>query len=254
MQEGLGYAHQAVETGRFVHLDKPPGDDLDSLRTFFAKAAVKGRVVQMGYRWRYRAAMREAVRLAKTGVLGDVYMIRATINKPLPEDQRTELAAFPGGMMFEMGCHMIDRIVDVLGKPRSSWSRLRRDGPGDDDLADNTVAVLQFERVMAEVYMAAMQPNGNSYRKFEILGAAGTATVSPFSPDGELQLDLEQRTAGCPAGPSRPKVEVAAVRHAHYRGGFQEMASIVRQGKTPAYSSEHDVAVQETLLRACRPG
>ncbi|MCP5120342.1 MAG: Gfo/Idh/MocA family oxidoreductase [bacterium] len=247
VQEGLGYAHEAVDAGKYVHLDKPPGDDLESLQNLFAKARAKQLVVQMGYQWRYHAAMRAAVGLAKDGHLGEIYMVRATINKPLSPAQRAELAVFRGGMMFEMGCHMIDRIVEVLGKPKSVWSRLRHDGPDNDDLADNTLAVLEFDRAMAEVYVAAMQPNGNRYRTFEILGTAGTATVSPFSPDGSLALDLKQAA-------SRPKVDVPDIPNAHYRGSFSEMAKIIRHGKQPAYSSAHDLAVQETLLKACSVG
>ncbi|MEZ5355324.1 MAG: Gfo/Idh/MocA family oxidoreductase [Bryobacteraceae bacterium] len=253
VQEGLGYAHQAVEAGKHVHLDKPPGEDLESLRRLFASAREKGRAIQMGYQWRYHAAMREAVRMAKTGLLGGIYMVRATINKPLSPAEREELAAFPGGMMFELGCHMIDRIVDVLGEPRSAASRLRHHGPGNDKLADNTLAVFEFDRALAEVYVAAMQPNGNSYRNFEILGTAGTAAVSPFAPDGALHLDLARASAPHPAGPSRPRVEVPAVADAHYRGCFLEMARMIRGGE-PEYSSAHDLAVHAALLQVCRPG
>ncbi len=237
----LEYAHEAVAAGKFVHLDKSPGADLGSLRRLFARAAQQNRIVQMGYMWRYHTAMRTAVEMAKSGELGDVYMVRATINKPISAADRRPLAIFPGGMMFEMGGHMIDRIVDVLGKPKSAWGRMRHDGPFDDDLADNTVAVMEFDRAMAEVYVAALQPNGNSYRTFQILGTRGTTTVQPFSPDGHLMLDMG-------SGPRKLELEIAAPP---YETDFLEMASVIAEGRRPRYSAEHDLAVQETLLQVC---
>ena len=70
----------------------------------------------MGYQWRYHPAMQAAIEAARKGWLGRVYSFRATIDKPIPPQERLELAAFRGGMMFELGCHLIDRAVDLLGK------------------------------------------------------------------------------------------------------------------------------------------
>ncbi|MBI1353095.1 MAG: gfo/Idh/MocA family oxidoreductase [Acidobacteria bacterium] len=243
VQHGLAYAHQAVDAGKFVHLDKPPGQDLASLRDLFDKAAARGRIVQMGYMWRYHIAMSDAIRRARSGELGQIYGIKATINKPITPQERHELAAFRGGMMFELGCHLLDRVVDVLGKPYSVRGILRHDADAGDGLADNTLAILEYDRALAEVYIAAMQPNGNAYRTFQILGTAGTATVQPFSPDGRLELDLGD-------GPRKVPLHVPADR-GRYDEDFREMARVIRHGEKPSYSAEHDLTVQETLLRAC---
>jgi predicted dehydrogenase len=45
----LKFAEQFVHAGRFVHLDKPPGSDLERFRKLLAEAAGQKRVVQMGY-------------------------------------------------------------------------------------------------------------------------------------------------------------------------------------------------------------
>ena len=246
----LAFAHEAIDAGKFVHLDKSPGADLASLQDLFRKAKAKKLVVQMGYMWRYHSAMRRAVDMALAGELGRIYMIRTTINKPMSEEARRPLADFKGGMMFEMGGHMIDRIVEVLGPPVRVQgrlfrpcrpNRLRHDGPFDDGLADNTLAVLEFDRAMAEVYVAALQPNGNAYRTFEILGTKGTATVQPFAPDGHLSLDTG-------TGRKDLRVSVAAPP---YETDFMELARVIRSERSPRYNSTHDLAVQRTLLEVC---
>ncbi len=195
VQENLDYARKCIDAGKYVHLDKPPGEDLGALQRLLEDARSKNLVVQMGYQWRYHAGMQAAIEAARKGWLGNIYMVRATINKPISRETRVELAEFKGGMMFELGCHMIDRVVALLGKPRNVTGRLRHDSPVDDTLADNTLAVLEYDNALAEVYVAAMQPHGGNYRTLEILGTNGTATVRPFSPL-RLQLDL-----GDPAGP-----------------------------------------------------
>ena len=249
VQENLGYAHEAVQADKWVHLDKAPGVDLDGLKRLFAEASRRGKIVQMGYQWRYHPAMQAAVEAAREGWLGDIYMVRATINKPIPLETRKELAVFRGGIMFELGCHMIDRIVDVLGKPKSIKSWMRHDASIDDDLEDNTMAVFEFEGAMAEVYIAAQQPNGGNYRTFEILGTNGTATVSPFSPY-RLMVDL-----GRPAGPYKAgfqKIETPRGDEPPFAGDFAELARVIREGAEPSYSVEHDLVTHEALLRVCK--
>jgi predicted dehydrogenase len=245
VQYGLAYAHEAIDAGRHVHLDKPPGEDLESLRSLFDKAKSRGLAVQMGYMWRYHIAMSEALRLARTGLLGDVYAVRATIDKPISPEERKQLARFRGGMMFELGCHMIDRIVDLLGKPRKVTGRLRHDAPVDDELADNTLAILEYDKAIAEVYIAAMQPHGNNYRTFEIRGTRGTATVRPFAPDGGLYVDSAESE-----GERRVPLSIPRWR-GPYEPDFTVLAGFIRKGESLGYTAEHDLAVQETLLRAC---
>lgn len=244
VQYGLAYAHEAIAAGKHVHLDKPPGEDLESLRRLFDVAEKRGLAVQMGYMWRYHVAMSQAIRMARMGELGDIYAVRATINKPISPEERRQLARFRGGMMFELGCHMLDRVVDLLGKPRKVTGWLRHDGPLDDGLADNTLAVLEYDKALAQVYIAAMQPNGNRYRAFQILGTKGTATVSPFSPDGELTVDLEGK------GPSFTQIMLPGLA-GPYSPDFGRLAAFIRKGEALDYSHEHDLVVQESLLRAC---
>ena len=64
------HARKAVEAGKFVHLDKPPGDSLPALRDLLTTATKKNLVVQMGYQWRYHAAMQKAIEAARKRLAG----------------------------------------------------------------------------------------------------------------------------------------------------------------------------------------
>ena len=70
VQDNLRCARMAVEAGKFVHLDKAPGEDLEDLKEILAEATRRKRVVQMGYQWRYMSGMRQAIEAARNGWLG----------------------------------------------------------------------------------------------------------------------------------------------------------------------------------------
>ena len=244
----LGFAEKCVGAGKFVHLDKPPGADLGRLRALLAEARRRGRVVQMGYQWRYHPAMQAAIEAARRGWLGDVYALRATIDKPLNREERRELAKFRGGFMFEEGCHLIDRAVDLLGKPKRVTGFMRHHSKIDDKLADNTLAILEYDGALAEIYMAAFQPHGNLYRCLEISGTNGKASVQPYAP---LKLMVDLKDAAGPYKAGAQTLEPAEPAGPAYAPDFLEMARIIRDGMKPSYSPEHDLMVQETLLQAC---
>ncbi len=248
VQENLSYARQAVDSGKHVHLDKAPGNNLNSLRGLLAEAGRRKLSVQMGYQWRYHPAMRAAIEAARNGRLGDVYSFRARIDKPMNAADRRDLAAFRGGMMFELGCHLIDRATDLLGKPLRVTGHLWHHSHEKDSLADNTLAILEYSRAVAEISVAAMHPHGNSYRTVEITGTNGSVTVRPFSP---YRLISHLRDAAGPYPAGLKETAFPPDRMPAYATDFLEMAKIIREGATPSYSPQHDLMTQEVLLQAC---
>lgn len=247
VQDNLGYARQAVDAGKFVHLDKAPGTDMSAFRELLSEAQRRKRVVQMGYMWRYQPAMQAAMEAARKGWLGDVYAFRARIDKPIAPAERKKLAAFRGGIFFELGCHLVDRATDLLGEPERATGYLWHHARQDDTLADNTLAVLEYRNATAEISVAAMHPNGGAYRTLEITGTNGSATVRPFN--NRLLTDL-RRAAGPYAAGVRETVLPSDGLPA-YAQDFLEMARVIRQGASPSYSAQHDLMTHQVLLRIC---
>ena len=111
--------------------------------------------------------------------------------------------------------------------------------------------MLAFEGALAEVYIAALQPNGNSYRTFEILGSNGTATVRPYFPAPyKLQVDLREQ-----AGPYRAGAQVRQLNDLPgppFVGDFTDLAKIIRGQMEPRYTAEFDLMTHQTLLNICQ--
>lgn len=248
VQQNLLYARRAIDAGKFVHLDKAPGDDLAKFRELLAEATRKKLVVQMGYQWRYQPAMEAAIEAARKGWLGRVQHFRAVIDKPMSAKDRIQLAAFRGGMMFELGCHLIDRATALFGRPKKVTGHLWHHGAFDDSLADNTLGILEYDHAIAEIYVGATNPFGGEYRTIEITGTNGLMSVRPFGPY-RMVSHLKDAVGSFPAGFKEHVFPPDPLPG--YAPDMLEMARVIREGARPTYSAEHDLMTHEVLLRVC---
>src|SRR5262245_25299613 len=236
-------ARQVLEAGKHVHVEKPPADDLNSFKSLVAEAEKRQLLMQVGYMWRYNPGFKAALEAARQGWLGKVYEMRAMINTLISPDRRPEWGQFKGGQMFELGSHLVDPMVRLMGRPLKVTSTLRRHGQFEDSLMDNTVAVLEWESALGVITSATLQPGAGPHRSLEILGSNGTAVVRPIEAP-VLQIDLAK-----PAGPYQSKgqqVELPAYRR--YVDDFNELAMVIRSRKPLSVSPKEEFLIQETLL------
>ena len=238
------HAKLALTAGKHVHVEKPPAATMRECEELVRLAREKKLLLQTGYMWRFHPGLNAAIEAARNGWLGDIFLVRAQINTHLDAQRRAEWAEFKGGSMFELGCHLIDAVVRLLGKPTQIASH--RQHRGGDNLADNCVAVFEFQKAQAIVTSSVLQPNASAHRFLEILGTNGTARVQPIEPPG-LTFDLAKAAGPYKAGVQ--KIELPAYRR--YVGEFVELASAIRSERALSGTLDHELQVQEALLRAC---
>lgn len=240
----LGIA--ALEAGKHVHVEKPPADNFAQLRTMVELARSRKRLLQMGYMWRHHPGVQAIHEAVRNGWLGDVYMIRGQMNTLVEARTRAEWARFRGGQMFEQGCHVIDVMVRLMGKPSRITPFLRHDGKFEDSLADNTAAVFEWPGCLGVITHSVLQPNANQHRMFEVMGTNGTATLRPIEGPPRLEFDLAK-----PAGPyTKGRQEVKLPPYSRYIGDFEEMVRCVRTGAPLNVTLDQELIVQEAMLTA----
>jgi predicted dehydrogenase len=246
--QNLKYAQECIYAEKWLHLDKPPGANLNGLKKLLNDARVRNRHVQMGYQWRYHPGIEAAMEAARKGWLGEVHRFRASIEKAILAEERRHLAKYKGGMMFSEGCHLIDRATTLLGKPTRVHGFIHHHSPIDDGLADNNLTVLEYPQALAEISMGGFDPHGNQHRYVEIIGTNGSAKASPFSPV-RLTVTLKE-----PMGPYK-KGEQSFVPPPPpglpYTPDFAILAAAIRKGQKPDYTAEHDLMTHQVLLEAC---
>jgi predicted dehydrogenase len=245
VEDLLPTAKLCIDAGKHIHLDKPAGASLPEYRQLLAAASKKSLLVQMGYMYRYSPAVILLRQCLQDGWLGDVFEVHTVMSKVVGDAERRKLARYSGGIMFELGCHVIDLVIGVLGQPEKVHSYARHSGTQHDDLLDNVLAVLEYPRATASAKSSAQEVDGGSRRHFVVCGTAGTFHIQPLdSPAVRLTLDR-------PRGPYRKGVqEISLPKFTRYVADAADMARIIRGEKTPDFTYEHDLNVQETVLRA----
>lgn len=240
------HARLALGAGKHTHVEKPPADNLADLEAMVRLARQHRVQMQVGYMWRYHpgfAAIFEAVR---QGWLGDVYLVRGMIGTQVPAGRRPEWAQFKGGGLFELGSHLIDALIRLLGEPVSVTPILRQHGRFPDDLKDNNAAVFEFPNALGIIVNSTLQPDAGRQRVFEVLGTNGTATLRPLEPP---VLDIHLATA---AGPYKSGPQTVPLpKYDRYVGDLAAMAAAVRGERPLAVTLEEERRVQKWLLEAC---
>lgn len=244
VRDHASHALLTLKAGKHLHLEKPASVRLAELQEIVSLARERKLLLQTGYMWRSHPGFNAIFEAVRQGWLGDVFMVRGYISNNLAAARRPEWAEFTGGSMFELGSHIVDATVRLLGKPKAVTPFLRRHGNFNDSLKDNNVAVLEYERATAVLINTALQPTGTPQRSFEVLGTNGTAVLQPIEPP-TLTIDLAK-----PAGPYQKgsqKVPMPAYRR--YEGDFAELAAAVRGERVLSVTLDQELLVQETLLR-----
>jgi len=241
----LELGQKAIDAGKHIHLDKPAGACLGEFKQLLDEAERKDLIVQMGYMYRYNEGFDLLRRALREGWLGEVHYLHGTMNSSLGPETRETLAFHPGGMVFELACHLLDMLVLLMGRPTKVTPFLRHDASAEDSLADNTVVVLEFERAAAVIESSAMEVGSRERRHFEVCGSKGSIVIQPLEAP-EVRLFLAEAVAGYAAG--WQKLEVPFV--GRYNRDLKELARCVRGELLFPYSYEHDHVVQETVLRA----
>lgn len=242
----LEFAEKTIGAGKHLHLDKPAGTSLPRFKKILDEAEQKNLLVQMGYMFRYNPGfdlIRQAVR---EGWLGRIYSIDACMSTDLSAEKRLGFAHHPGGAMLELGCHLIDMIVLLMGRPDKVTPFLRHDAAVEDPLADNTLAVLEYDHAMVQVESTAQEFQAFPERRFKIVGSEGSIILSPLEPPS-VRVALREAHGDFPKGVTHRELPDLD-RHVL---DFEDFAACIRGEREFAYSKDHDFTVQETVLRAC---
>jgi len=245
VRDHAGHALLALKAGKHVHLEKPPALRLADMQAVVALAREKKLLLQTGFMWRYNPGFQTIFEAVRQGWLGEVFLVRGFISNNLASARRVQWGEYQGGSMFELGSHLVDATVRLLGKPKAVTPFLRHHGRFEDSLKDNNVAVLEYERANAILVNTALQVGSTPQRSFEVLGTKGTATLQPIE-SPTLTMELAEAV-----GPYKKGAQpVPLPAYQRYEGDFAELAAAVRGERALSVSLDKELLVAEAVLRA----
>jgi predicted dehydrogenase len=234
-----------LRAGKHLHLEKAPSDHYADFQKVVSLSQERRLLLQVGYMWRYHPGIGKALEAAHQGWLGDIYLVKASIGNRLEAERRPEWGEFAGGVMFELGGHVIDPLVRLLGKPRKITPALHTDGAFKDSFRDNIAAIFEWDRAMGVVQATTLQPDSSRYRAIEIYGTNGAAIVNPIEPP-KLTINLAKAQGPYSAGVQ----QIPMPDYKRYVADFVELAAVVRGDSKLRVTGEEDLLVQDALLRA----
>lgn len=245
-------ALRCLERGLPMHLDKPAGWDLELFDRLLAGCDARGLPFQMGFMFRANPAFRFCLQAIRECWIGEVFSIQADMNHDYGgEAYQHYLGAMPGGIMFNLGCHLIDFVVDALGRPEHVHPRLTSTPDVRDGIHNNCLAVLTYPHAVATVQACSRKAGGLDGRRLTVCGTNGSIELSPLERfDGKpltLLLTLREPRGGYQAG--RQTVDLG-VRHDRYREHLLEFADMVRTRSRGYHGSAHDHLVHQVTLAA----
>ncbi len=246
-------ALRCLERGVAVHMDKPGGEDLALFTRMRRGFEARGLPFQMGYMFRNNPALQWCLQAARRGWLGEIFEIQADMSHNYGgEAYQDYLGRFRGGILFNLGCHLIDFVVAVLGRPAKVVPFLKT-APGDPGgVVNHGLAVLEYPGALAAVRACSREVGSLPRRRLmKIGGLKGTVELCPLERfDGQplrMRLTLAEPVPGYAAGTHALDFGVV---HDRYEDQLLELARTINGELESPWSCEHDCLVQEVLLAA----
>ena len=243
------YATIFASKGLPVHMDKPGSQDKESFDKLIDICRENNAPLHLGYMYRYNPSIKKALEICRSGLVGEIYSVEAHMSINLSKEKRVWLNNFEGGMMNYLGCHLVDLVVSLLGKPDEVTPYLSKSS--NDVGIDMALAVFKYKDKYSHINTSGIEFDGFSRRHITICAEKMTIDISPTEiiKDGELHSVSIYKAPvvveGVPIG------EVTYGPTHRYKSMFEEFASIVRKEKDNPYTLEHEQLVHDILLKAC---
>jgi predicted dehydrogenase len=208
---------------------------------------------QMGYMFRGNPAMRWIRKAVQRGWLGEIFEIQGSMSHHYGGAAYQEyIGRFRGGIMFNLGCHLIDFVASVMGRPERVVPFLKS-GPGQPGhVKNNGLTILEYPHATVTLRACSLEVDGLQRRRLKICGTKGSVDLCPLERidcGQPLRMDLLLQEGNEEYEAGTHTVDFGKVRD-RYEDQLLEFARVIR-GETPnPYDDQHDILVQEILLAA----
>lgn len=154
-------ARAALERGLAVVIDKPMAASSADGRALIEEAEARGLLLTVFQNRRWDGDYLTVRRLLQDGVLGDVVRFESRFERWRPAvdheawRERSE-AGEAGGLLFDLGAHLIDQAVVAFGPPTHVYAEVERRRPGAEVDDDSFVALRHASGTVSHLWMSVL--------------------------------------------------------------------------------------------------
>lgn len=247
------YALMAAKRGLHVHMDKPGGAELSEFKLLIDTLKQRKLVFSLGYMYRFNPKVIEAFKKIENGDIGEVYCVEAHMDCEHGASKRQWLAGLPGGMMFFLGCHLVDIIYRLQGEPDEVIPLNCSTGFDGVTAEDYGMALFRYPHGASFAKTCANECGGFIRRQLVICGSKGTIEIKPFevlTNERDLLYTKMRETYSGEGWNSFGK-ETRSEYFNRFDSMMKNFAEMVVGEKTNPYSYEYEYGLYKLLLRAC---
>jgi predicted dehydrogenase len=247
------YAIMALDKGLHVHMDKPGSENPDEYQRAASIAKRKGLVFHMGYMYRYNPAIMRMHELVKSGELGEIYSCEAHMSIYYDRCKRQWLDKFQSGMMFFLGCHLVDLVFGFQGIPEEIVPFNAKTGFDNVDVTDYGMAVLKYKNGISFVKSTATELGGGMRRQVVLCGEKGTIELKPTEMGYRHSYGRKNmRTIMYEIRKGDDRVERTEIGPFNrYDAMMKSFSQMVNGERKNPYSYEYEVTLHRMIMKAC---
>lgn len=256
--EQAAAALKFARAGLALHVDKPCGGSLRDFEALTAVVREKGLPFQVGYMYRYNPAVRRALEIVRAGKLGEILAVELQMSQCYHGEMLRFLGELPGGMMYYLGCHLVDLLLLFQGEPLEVYPYNLSTGVEEPSVKDYGFAAFRYPHGLSFIKSAACEVSGDIRRQLVVSGTKGTIEIKPLENPVEIPGVVCANQIGCQiTGPSpymafdQRSERVSFPPYGRYDEMMLDFARIVRGEKQNEYPLEQEERVFRLLTRIC---
>ena len=244
------YASLASMHGKHVHMEKPGGIDLADFENLISTVSSSDKTFHIGYMYRYNPYIMELKEQIKNGEFGDIISVDAQMCCTIPKDFRHWLKNFPGGIMFFLGCHMIDLVYSIQGAPERIIPMNKCSGIDDITSTDFGMACFEYEKGVSVAKSSAVELGGFKRRHIVVSGTKKTVEIRPLE-WGNYTAFTASRSTHDNKTYSFNSLDETSSPFNRYDAMMQSFAKMVRGEMTNSFTYDYELELYKIILKAC---
>jgi len=248
------YAQMFAEKGLSIHMDKPGSPSIASFEKLVDTLEAHNSAFSLGYMYRFNPAILDLYKRIEAGELGEIYSVEAQMSVHHDKAKHEWLCKYPSGMLYFLGCHMVDLVFRILGEPEEIIPLSASTGQSAPDCKDFGFAVLKYKNGCSFVKSCAAEYNGFDRRQLVVCGTKGTAELRPLEVYGEhglLHTPYKVTDSGCEKNPWVDNAQYLDTEGAdRYDAMMRAFAGYVRGEKNP-YTYDYEKRLFRVFMKCC---
>ena len=244
------YAQMATEAGKHIHMEKPGGADLAEFEKLIETIRKTGKVFHTGYMYRYNPTIQNLIQRVRAGDLGEIISVEAQMSCYHLLWVRNWLKELPAGMMFFLGCHLVDLILQIQGMPERVIPLNRTTGYEGVESTDFGMAVFEYENGVSFAKATDIERGGYLRRQLVVTGTKETVEIRPLEVGPEAGQHCEMRRVTDTAWSADGEF-VPSETQGRYDGMILAFADYVRGVKENPYTLDYELDLYKTVLKTC---